>query len=169
MSRGRWSLALGGCLLAPGLLSAQAATSPPSCQAAVYHQFDFWAGDWDVTTARGHAGTNSITISQQGCLLHEHWTGARGGTGESFNFYDRTTGRWNQVWVSSTGNVLRLSGSYQNGRMVLEGEVAGPNGPVKQRITWFNNADGTVRQFWETSSDGGATWTSAFDGVYRRR
>jgi hypothetical protein len=29
--------------------------------------------------------------------------------------------------------------------------------------------DGRVRQHWETSKDGGATWTTAFDGYYRRR
>ena len=28
-------------------------------------------------------------------------------------------------------------------------------------------ADGTVRQHWETSGDGGATWATAFDGLYR--
>ena len=35
-----------------------------------------------------------------------------------------------------------------------------------QRITWSKNADGTVRQLWESSTDGGTTWTVAFDGTY---
>ena len=35
-----------------------------------------------------------------------------------------------------------------------------------QRITWSKNADATVRQVWESSTDGGKTWTVAFDGKY---
>ena len=34
--------------------------------------------------------------------------------------------------------------------------------------TWTPNPDGTVRQHWEISSDAGKSWTTAFDGLYRR-
>jgi hypothetical protein len=36
-------------------------------------------------------------------------------------------------------------------------------------LSFHANADGTVRQLWETSSDGGSTWTTSFDGLYRRK
>lgn len=39
-----------------------------------------------------------------------------------------------------------------------------PGRPRTERITWTPNADGTVRQHWEQSTDGGKTWTTAFDG-----
>ncbi len=35
-------------------------------------------------------------------------------------------------------------------------------------ITWTPNADGSVRQHWETSEDG-KTWKTAFDGLYTPR
>jgi hypothetical protein len=38
-----------------------------------------------------------------------------------------------------------------------------------QRLTFFNNPDGTVRQLWESSNDEGKTWQVAFDGLYRKR
>ena len=38
-----------------------------------------------------------------------------------------------------------------------------------ERITWTSNPDGTVRQHWEQSTDGGKTWTTAFDGLYRKK
>jgi hypothetical protein len=41
-------------------------------------------------------------------------------------------------------------------------------GLLKHRITWTPQPDGRVRQFWETSSDGGQTWNAAFDGLYVR-
>ena len=35
-------------------------------------------------------------------------------------------------------------------------------------ITWTRGADGTVRQLWRVTKDGGKTWTTAFDGKYVR-
>jgi hypothetical protein len=46
--------------------------------------------------------------------------------------------------------------------MVLEGM----DGDVRQRISWSRDGD-LVRQLWETSVDG-ATWETAFDGLYTR-
>ena len=56
--------------------------------------------------------------------------------------------------------------------MVLRGtqDVANAKTGLTQheRITWTPNADGSVRQRWETSTDDGKTWTVAFDGIYRK-
>jgi hypothetical protein len=38
--------------------------------------------------------------------------------------------------------------------------------PTIQRITWSPGTEGSVRQHWESSRDGGATWTTVFDGRY---
>ena len=38
----------------------------------------------------------------------------------------------------------------------------------RERIAWTPNADGTVRQLWESSKDDGKTWTVSFDGLYRK-
>jgi len=155
--------------LTPSGLFAQAQGPRPDCSAAEHRQFDFWAGEWEVTANGQRAGSNVITVRQNGCLLHESWTGAGGSNGESLNFYDRTTKTWNQVWVDTNGLVLRLSGGFADDRMTMSGETRGPNGATRQRITWFRNADGTVRQLWESSRDGGTTWTTAFDGLYRKK
>jgi len=45
---------------------------------------------------------------------------------------------------------------------------AAPAGPI-QRIAWSVNDDGSVRQLWESTADGGVTWTVQFDGKYVRR
>jgi hypothetical protein len=142
---------------------------PMRCDAPQYRQLDFWVGDWNVTSSGKHAGTNQVTQEESGCLVHEHWSGAAGGTGQSFNFYDRTDDRWHQVWVSSTGTTLFLSGQYADGKLVYVGVAPGPNGaPSQQRLTFFHNADDTVRQLWETSSDR-KQWQTVFDGLYVRK
>ena len=132
-------------------------------------QFDFWIGEWEVTTANGKiAGTNTIERIANGRGLLEHWTGAAGGTGKSLNSYNAAKRQWQQFWVGGDGTVLELAGGLDAlGHMVLTGE-SGPARPMLNRITWTPNPDGTVRQHWEQSTDGGITWTTLFEGLYRR-
>ena len=72
--------------------------------------------------------------------------------------------------MDSTGGVLLLDGGTAGDSMVMEGRAPGedPNVVERQRITWTPEGD-EVRQLWETSADDGPTWTTAFDGRYRRR
>ncbi len=139
------------------------------CAAPAYRQFDFWLGTWDVTAPSGGlAGSNHIEKAADGCALVERWTGTRGGRGTSLNFYETATKQWHQVWVDNEGEVLRLSGGIEQGKMVLSG-VSSSNGETRQRITWTPISPGRVRQVWEVSEDGGHTWKAVFDGQYTRR
>jgi hypothetical protein len=151
-------------------LPAQAAAPVFGCPAPEHQQFAFWVGHWNVTTQGTQAGVNRVTMEENGCVIHERWTGARGGTGQSFNFYDRTIGKWHQFWVDNQGNYLHLTGTYADNRLTLSGTAPGPDGkPRQQRLSFFRNDDGTVRQLWESADAGGKNWQVVFDGLYRRR
>ncbi len=151
------------------LAGPMAAQSAPPCDSPDHRAFDFWVGDWDVTEKGKPAGTNLVTLEEGKCVVHEHWTGTSGSTGQSFNFFDRQIGQWRQVWIDNGGNPLDLRGSYQDGRMTLAGVTPTPKGSIRQRIIFTNNPDGTVGQLWESSTDEGKTWSVAFDGLYRRK
>ena len=72
--------------------------------------------------------------------------------------------------MDGQGNLLQLDGAFNGGKMTLTGETVDSTGAsATQRIIWEQTAPGEVRQLWETSTDGGATWTTAFDGRYRKR
>jgi len=164
-------------LLVPFGLAAQDSAESPSpaaaCTAPEYRQFDFWVGDWTVTSGEAVAGTNSIRRVHGGCALEENWQGAGDGgvSGSSFNIYDRATGRWHQTWVDAGGTLLQLDGGLVDGSMVLSGlRPAGDgSGPTLHRITWTPNDDGTVRQLWEASQDDGGSWSVLFDGLYAKQ
>jgi hypothetical protein len=152
--------------------SAAAQQAPSGCTALEHRQFDFWIGNWTVTDSAGSTlyGSNLLTSEETGCLLHEHWRGSQGGTGQSLNFYDRQRRSWAQVWIDSGGNVLRLSGQFSATSMALEGDGVSPSGgTVRNRIVWTPQPDGRVRQVWSTSADGGRSWQVSFDGWYRRK
>lgn len=144
--------------------------TPPPCSAPEHRAFDFWIGEWNVHGPKGKlAGTNRITLEYGGCVLHERYDTGRGYSGESFNVYDAPRKVWHQTWVDSSGLLLLLEGGTRDGKMVLEGQTAAVDGTLtKHRITWTPNADGSVRQLWESSNPAGE-WTVAFDGRYTRK
>ena len=149
-----------------------AENSPPPCSAEEYRQFDFWIGKWRVLQNNELAGTNLITAIHDGCAIEENWrTAVAGGiSGSSLNMYDRLTGTWHQSWVDSSGGLLLLNGGWNGTSMVRTGTrpaTDGSGATTTHRITWTPAADGSLRQLWQTSTDG-QVWNTLFDGQYRR-
>jgi hypothetical protein len=161
------SVALSLACIAGSALAQQ----PSPCATPESAQFDFWLGDWDVFKPDGKpAGTNRIE-RLYGCGLHEHWSGAGGKVlGQSFNRWDPDRGVWHQTWVDNQGGLLLLEGAFRDGAMVMS-DAAVParkaGAPVNE-IRWTAQPDGSVRQLWRVSPDGGGTWKVLFDGRYVR-
>jgi hypothetical protein len=150
-------------------VTAAHAQSPPGCSAPEHRQFDFWIGEWQVIRPDGTlAGTNRITREYDGCVIHERYSTGKGYSGESLNIYDAARKVWHQSWVDSSGLLLTIEGRWDGRHMILEGTAPDPSGKMaKQRITWTPNADGTLRQLWE-SADGKGGWTVLFEGRYSK-
>ena len=147
-------------------ISAQAAES--QCSAPQHRQFDFWIGEWTVQTPTGQpSGFSRIESDFGGCVILEHWSGPTGiAAGTSQNFYHKSDGRWHQNWIDAqSSNPLWLVGGLDEKSAMVMMDADRSSNPLN-RITWTPNPDGTVRQHWEQSTDGGATWTTAFDGLY---
>jgi hypothetical protein len=159
----------------PAALPA-ATAAPAACGGAERRAFDFWLGEWEVTGPKGNVvGHSRIESILGGCAIAEHWSSATGNganDGRSYNLYNADLKRWEQFWVDAGGSRLMLTGGIVDGSMVLEGrqDLAAADGVhQRERITWTPNADGSVRQHWQSSKDEGKTWTTAFDGLYKHR
>ena len=153
----------------PALPAPPPDTLASACSDPGYRQFDFWLGRWSVgQPGREAMAVNEITRAAQGCALQERYHNASGYTGTSLNLYDPESGTWSQLWVDNGGLVLHLRGGLDGeGRMVLSGERTARDGArVRDRITWAAVPDGTVRQVWDVSRDGGKTWENLFTGEY---
>jgi hypothetical protein len=131
-------------------------------------QFDFWIGRWQVSQAGKTAGNNHIEKILDGCALLENWTGAKGGTGKSLNFFDRDDGLWHQTWIDGSGGALQLSGRFENGAMRLSGErpATADQPATRHRITWTPLPGGKLRQLWESTPSASERWAVLFDGLY---
>ncbi len=140
-----------------------------------HRQFDFWVGEWEVKATNNLAGpsiaASSIQRLENGCLIYENWMpNGAGGTGKSFNVYNRAKGKWQQTWVAAGGGVFDFIGEYKDNEMRYTGVSVGTNGQkILHRLTFYQVNKDQVRQVWESSSDEGKTWTSLFDGTYFRK
>ncbi len=163
------SRSLFGLLLLCAAFVPAYSQTPAPCSDPAYRQFDFWVGKWDVFRPDGKlAGNNRIEKEYGGCVLHERYATPGRYTGESLNSYDPAKKVWHQTWVDNSGTLLLLDGKFNGKSMVLEGSTMASSGQeTKHRISWTPNADGSVRQLWE-STDAKGAWTVAFDGLYKR-
>ena len=170
MSR-RFPALLAAALVCATVLPAHGAEPKrDSCSSPTHKQMDFWIGSWLVQHADGkRAGQNSIVSVAGGCALYESWQGEGGIVGHSLTYYDGVQRKWRQHWIDNTGASLELSGSKVGQSVLFVGESQELAGKLLQRLTFTPAADGSVRQLWETSEDGGKKWKTEFDGRYVRK
>ncbi len=146
----------------------------PNCEAAEFHAFDFWVGEWDAFRADNNApaGRSTVTSEDAGCVITEHWTSlGQPYSGRSLNIYDRGSQKWEQFWVDSMGNRVHfVGGPTPTGMQITTASpvAVSPTQQAYSRMTFINNPDGTVLQHGETSADG-QTWTTSYAFIYRRR
>jgi len=154
------------------LIAAMSIQAFPCEHDELFSAFDFWIGEWDVHVAGGAlAGSNMIERAQRGCVLIENWSSASGGTGMSINYVDKTSGEWVQTWNGAGGSQINIRGGMTDDGMLLTGTIhyVANDTTAPIRGLWTPLPDGRVRQFFEQSSDDGATWTPWFEGFYTRR
>jgi hypothetical protein len=152
---------------------AQAAASQPVVTCASEperHRFDFWIGEWDVTTKAGSpAGHSVIQSVSGGCALLENWTSLKGGTGKSLNAWNPSIKQWQQFWIGQDGQVAEYRKSQLDGTSLvfLIQDDAKPDAITRLRFTPLDSA--TVRQHSESSTDAGKSWKTDYDFYYHRK
>ena len=136
-------------------------------------EFDFWIGDWNVYPTGGNqiVGSSKIEMEAGGCFILENWTAiVFPNTGKSMNFVDPITNNWKQVWVGSGGTITEyINGVYKDSVMEFESSSTSVQGVMKIRFRFFNQGANRVRQFQESSTDDGKTWSVAYDLTYIRK
>ena len=144
---------------------------PCACCTPTHQEFDFWVGDWTVYDTTGtEVGKNTIIKLEDNCILNEHWRGAGGTTGRSYNYYNRADSTWNQVWIDNNGGNLVLKGNLkEKDVMVLKSELLeGKKGKYYHQITWTKNKDNSVTQRCDIKTPDDKTANTVFIGIYKQ-
>jgi hypothetical protein len=123
---------------------------------------DFTLGRWLVRTEEGALVGRSTIESDRSlsdCLLEETFSGPSDYRAIGWLYFDVIVNRYFRTYVDNQGHRLELEGAYANGKLVLQSTQPIP-GNMQVRLTW-EPVSGGLRQTWETSSDGGTTWSTA--------
>ena len=136
-----------------------------------HRAFDFWIGEWTVKQSGQIAGSSSVQPILGHCTIFEQWESASGTLGKSFNYYDPGHDHWRQIWISDSGSFIEFTGEARDGGIFYTAETIDPaDGSVTHHKFEFTViGENGVRQYWETSTDGGETWQSIWDGRYEPR
>jgi tetratricopeptide (TPR) repeat protein len=138
-------------------------------------QFDFWLGEWDVSTTQGAipAGTSRIELILEDCVVLENWKSLNSPySGKSYNIYNQALKRWEQYWVDNVGGNI-----FFHGELLKDGvldywtdEIPQSTGPsLKRHLQFIPMGSDKVRQFSQGSTDGGKTWSVEYDFTYVRK
>lgn len=168
-------------LFALATIGTQASSTPPAppppppCASDAHDDLDFWVGDWDVYSARDpktKVADSRIERLYDGCAVRENWMPLGRPGGGSLNSL-RSDGRWHQRWIGASGETVDFVGGLdQKGRMVMTGWWENYGGPGQHsfvRMSYTLNPDGSLRRLGEVSSDHGATYTTGYDLIYRKK
>lgn len=155
------------------IISEMQKNTTPCRNSPEFRQFDFWLGEWNVEANGQLAGTSSVQLILDDCVIFENWTSrglSQGYSGKSFNVYNSILKKWEQLWVDNAGGVLKLQGEFKDGELRYFGETPQADGTkLQERLTFFKLPEDRVRQLWEQSRDAGKSWQVVFDGIYKRR
>ena len=118
-------------------------------------RLDYWLGAW-VIQASGGAGTSRVSLSLDGCVFTESWTGARNHRGENVLAYSVEDSTWRAFFADNEGRVH----VFANGSVA--GDTAEFTGDAN-RIRIIREGPDRVKQIWEKSGK------VVFEGTYTRR
>ena len=161
------------CIL---LVTSTVAFAQPDLPSANY--FDFWIGEWDLTwkDSDGSIGTgkNTITRILNDKVILESFEGLtgqnKGFVGKSWSVFNPQSQQWKQTWVDNQGAYLDFKAEFEGDNRMFVRNSTGPNGnEVLQRMVFKDIKAGSFTWDWESSLDGGETWTLQWRINYKRK
>jgi len=160
---------------------AQQTPGTPPCERPEQKQFDFWVGDWDLTSPGTKSGEvlhhhNTVKRILDSCIVQENFVGSSAPDqapqliGTSVSVFDVQSGKWKQTWVDNQGSYLDFTGEFKDNQMILSREATRPDGTkVLQRMVWKNITPNEFDWSWERSKDKGQSWEVLWPIHYKRK
>ena len=139
------------------------------------HDFDFFAGNWQIENRRRaadggwdeFAATGEVDMHVDGLVQFDRYDApAFPGRGHvravTVRAYDETTGLWSIVWLSNYAppDLRPVVGAWEGDAAVFSQTIETEDGqPLGIRFDWERRGAGRAHWAQSLSLDGGATWT----------
>lgn len=141
------------------------------------HSFDFWVGSWSVAWDEGEGktgrGTNKVEKILDGTVLQENFRIEHGQNvgfkGTSISVFNSQEGAWYQAWADNQGGYFSFQGKKDGDKRIFQTRVENRNGDqVAQRMVFYDITPTGMTWDWESTTDGGATWSLSWRIRYTR-
>nr|WP_288935161.1 hypothetical protein [uncultured Allomuricauda sp.] len=139
--------------------------------------FDFWVGKWDATWDEGNGkigkGTNRITKTLDGKVIHENFQiiegKSKGFKGTSISVYQPKLKRWKQAWADNNGGYYDFTGEFENNARIFKTQNIEKDGKLTTaRMVFKDIKEDSFLWDWESSDDNGNTWKLLWRIHYKR-
>lgn len=140
------------------------------CSSNGSSQLDFMLGNWDFFSKKGEfLGENNIQLVLGTCTLEEIYESIDGFKTRSVMSYDEVTKSWSNIWTDDFGTTLHFKGKFQNNKLLMKATSLNAQGKkTYHRLTYSKNANGTISQIWQKSTNL-KEWETIFNGTYKRQ
>jgi len=159
------------------IASAQGDARHPGCDSPEAHQFDFWAGDWDIQSRFRSSSGEWIESEQEwraeeavgGCVFIDFADGDFFGPGTRLQgmgtrYYNPQSQEWAITWISTgaPGQWGTWTGTFSSeGEATFISQTETPNGTLWSRIWWSELTADSAH--WEHAvSRDGDTWQTTW-------
>jgi len=139
--------------------------------------FDFWVGKWDVSWTESDGkigrGTNTITKTLDNAVIQENFKveegTSKGYLGTSISVYNPQKKTWHQGYADNQGSYFNLIGERQGDKRIFKTEmITKGEKQIYQRMVFYDITENTMVWDWESTQDGGKTWTLNWRINYKR-
>jgi hypothetical protein len=139
--------------------------------------FNFWEGTWEGTWPEGEKvgkATNFIEWTTGGKVLQENFEiyqgQNKGFIGTSISVFNPTTKVWKQAWADNQGGYYDFTGAFDDDKRIFQTQSRQVNGqPFQQRMVFYDFTEDAFTWDWESTNDGGKTWTLNWRIEYQRK
>ncbi len=140
--------------------------------------FDFWIGEWEVSWEEPEGatgkGVNIVEKTLDGRVIEENFRITEGQNegfkGTSISVYQRRTNTWRQAWADNQGGYYDFTGRAEGDKRIFQTSVKELENGRKftQRMVFYDISEDSLTWDWESSEDGGETWTLNWRIKYKR-
>ena len=140
--------------------------------------YDFWLGGWEVTWEEAGGsmgrGTNFIEKTLDGNVIQENFRvnegQMKGFMGTSISVYNPRTNTWKQAWADNQGGYFDFTGKVDGTNRIFQTDIReiGSDTLFTQRMVFYEITNDSLKWDWESSVDGGETWSLSWRINYRK-
>lgn len=139
--------------------------------------FNFWVGEWEVSWEEGDGmgrGTNNVEKTLDGSVIQENFEITKGQNagfkGMSISVYQPRFERWKQAWADNNGGYFDFTGKIEVNKRIFQTEVREleDGREFTQRMVFYDITESSMTWDWESSEDGGESWTLNWRIFYER-